>query len=368
MSRLCIVGILLVSGCRGTDEPVPVHLGHVATLSGLGKQPGEQAVHGIRLAVEEIDKDVAKYLGRKVVVRHTDAKDSLDAFETEAVRLAAVSQVRGLYGGLTEEEVRRLDLSRVPVVTPLGLRPRTLSDLVFSIGITPEVQGKTLAQYIAEELNTTAVLVLVDDSRDESLLFSEAFARGFVASWKRKHGEETALPRVLRFGTDRQLAKLAADMPKLDANVLVFAGTARDLKNLPGAWLKDESTLVFAGDDGSLAGAETTVGRPMVRLTAFHPDGSPRGAEFARRYRDAFKEAPGVQAALAYEGIMLLVEALRTGQAPAPDKIRDELLKIKDFSGLSGKLAFTAERQLARPVFVVHSDGSEKKLLKRYDP
>jgi branched-chain amino acid transport system substrate-binding protein len=94
----------------------------------------------------------------------------------------------------------------------------------------------------------------------------------------------------------------------------------------------------------------------------------PQTTAFASKYRESFKEEPDVHAALAYDGIRILVDALRRGQSSAPDVLVKELRQTKDFPGLTGPLAFGADQLVERPIFVGHMSGPGFVALKRYDP
>src|ERR1700678_1260326 len=87
-------------GCKGKSPP-PLVVGHVAAVRGPEKKPGVQASLGIRLALEELNKDAEK---QRIEVRHTDTRGSLDTFETQGVRLLAVNRVAALLGGDSTEE------------------------------------------------------------------------------------------------------------------------------------------------------------------------------------------------------------------------------------------------------------------------
>src|SRR5207248_5323837 len=87
-----------LTGCTGRT-PAPIWVAHVATLSGPDKDAGEAAAHGIRLAVEEINKDPSAGVGRPFKVIRSDARGKAEGFEAEAVRLAAINRVAFLLGG-----------------------------------------------------------------------------------------------------------------------------------------------------------------------------------------------------------------------------------------------------------------------------
>jgi ABC-type branched-subunit amino acid transport system substrate-binding protein len=88
-----------------------------------------------------------------------------------------------------------------------------------------------------------------------------------------------------------------------------------------------------------------------------------------KSYRDAFKAEPDVRAALGYEALRLLAEAIKQADHPyAADKVRDALREVKDFSGVAGPLTVTKEQHVRRPVFAARLGADGPALVKRYAP
>src|SRR5689334_11742748 len=104
--RFVMLVALLMLGCGRSSTPTPIVVGHVADLSGPGRKAGEQASRGIRLALEDINKDATL---RPIVVRHVDTQGKIEAFESQSVRLATMNRIAALLGGTTAEEVVRMD-------------------------------------------------------------------------------------------------------------------------------------------------------------------------------------------------------------------------------------------------------------------
>src|SRR5205823_130248 len=100
--RLLLLFAVSIAGCGGSATPEPIYIGHVANLSGPQHQAGDQAALGMRLALR--DKDAGQIDGRPLVVRHTDTRGQLEAYEAQAVRLVAISKVAALYGGTSPAE------------------------------------------------------------------------------------------------------------------------------------------------------------------------------------------------------------------------------------------------------------------------
>ncbi len=73
--------------------------------------------------------------------------------------------------------------------------------------------------------------------------------------------------------------------------------------------------------------------------------------DFHRRYRERFGEAPEAFAAHAYDGMTLLIQAIRnTGLNRV--RIRDELTSLKSFRGVTGEITFDATWNDVGPVWM----------------
>jgi branched-chain amino acid transport system substrate-binding protein len=151
----------------------------------------------------------------------------------------------------------------------------------------------------------------------------------------------------------------------------VFAGAAADFEALRQAWGSAAPRLAFAGDDGSWQPQTGVAGQPVLVVTAFAlAKDNAKGQEFAKKYRAATGDDPDVHAAVAYDNVRLVAEALKQGVPEKADKLAEELAKIQDFPGLTGPLSFKGERQLRRPAFVAALDGPTRlpAVLKKIDP
>jgi len=361
-----------LAGCGGSSSPPPIFLGHVATLSGPDAQAGKSAEQGIRLALEDLGAAASANLqGRPLVVRHVDAAGSLDNMEAQAARLVSVNKAVGLLGGVTKDEALRLDRSRVPVLSPVGFRTSAMSELLFTTGLAPTTQGQVLAQFLADEA-PEAGTVIVDPRREESLVFAEHFRRAWAdAMSKRDSKTETPRWTEVTLPKDPKLAEWGAGVIQSKPPTIVFTGVAADFETLRRAWGAAAPRLVFAGDDGSWADGNAIAGHTVYVATAFAVGKEETKAlEFAKKYRAANREEPDVQAVVAYDNVRLFAEALAKGQSTAPDKLREELLKLQDFPGVTGPLTFTRDQHLKRTVFIARIEGAARipTAVKSYSP
>lgn len=361
-----------LAGCGGESGPPPIYVGQVATLSGPDRFAGEQAMRGIRLAVQEQVKEAEKDKLRPIHVRHTDTRGKLEAFEGEAVRLVAVNRVVALLGGATPAEVIRLDKAQAPLLAPIGLRTRDMSEMVFLTGLSPAFQGNVLARFASKELKITAAISLVADERsDAALAVAEAFANAWATpiAGKDSKGSENR-PKIWRFGKDRAVVDLAKALAETKPGALLFAGTPQDLSAFVKAMRPLPAIILFGGEDGASRGLLETPGANGTYLsTAYVRDlDPPRAKEFAAEFSKSFSEEPDVHAALAHDSARLLFEAIRACKSDlTTERLRKELGQLKDFPGITGPLAFR-DRELRRPAFIVRLDKGKASMLKKYEP
>jgi branched-chain amino acid transport system substrate-binding protein len=347
---LLSLAVLVCAGCRNPSQPPPLVIGHVASLTGDGAA-GKQAERGIKLALEELGAKASEKLNdRPLVVRHVDAAGSLDVLEAAAARLVSVNGAIGLLGGTSPEEAARLDRARVPVLSSAGSRPGGIGDLVFTTGLSTARQGEVLSRYFAGEGGDVALIV------DGSSTASQAGGEAFKTSWTEVAKKDAGRLHEFVLADKDDRAKLLGRVAEVKPKTVVFAGAADALLALKRQWKGSEARWAYIGPEGALGGAEAA--KVLVAASFALDRESAKIEEFVKKYRGKFGEEPTVHAALAYDNLRLFVAALQEGQSRAPEKLRDELLKIKDFAGVTGPLSFDGQHHLRRPAFIAEVNAA----------
>jgi branched-chain amino acid transport system substrate-binding protein len=368
-ATLLLILLAVLPGCGPAPAPAPIYLGHVAAMNGPARSAGAQETLGIRLAIEELQRAGEGNVGdRPIHVKHAEAGEE-GTMEAQAVRLAAVGRVAALYGGQTPEEVTLLERSRVPVLTPLGWRPRGASELVFSTGVTPSARGQKLARFAVLDQDVQSIVLFVDQRQEEARRLADAFEQEFPRACKDKHAkdkhgkENSGKAERVAFGVDADFGELARAVEPTKVQAALFAGSASDYESWRQA-LKDRKVLLFFGGERPAA---TDLGDAFF-VSAFAIDKeTSKTVAFAERFRGAFKQEPDVHAALAYDGVRLLIDALRRAYLHRAEALVDELRKTKDFPGLTGPLTFGPDQQMRRPVYICRMSGNQPVPVKRYD-
>lgn len=85
---------------------------------------------------------------------------------------------------------------------------------------------------------------------------------------------------------------------------------------------------------------------------------------FVKEYKDVYKVEPDQFAALAYDSLGMMAEALKTSGVDRA-KLRDALANIKDYDGVTGKTSFDENRDVAKNMVIIQIKDGKFNLYKK---
>jgi branched-chain amino acid transport system substrate-binding protein len=367
------------AACGPHAEPEPLTIGQLVALSGPNKLTGEHATNGAGLAVEVALREERRVLGRKVAVRHVDTRGELDLVQAEAVRLLTLNRIVALLGGVdpaaNEQLARSVQTYGVPVLLASDVATLPVGDSVFCLDASPESRGEALARYAARDLHCRRAVALTDDHAGPGV----PLAASFIKRWRQEHPD------------DKEAFAQAWSCPNEGAWNEAFSRTlaAKPDAVLLAVGLNEfpqlRRRLVATGFKGPVFyGGEDKGADPLADLRREEPAGEgstvylatgfstraelgTKGQAFVREYEEKFGEPPDLAAALAYDGVQLLIDALDRAKTAQPPRLTEELMADTDFPGVTGSLSL-AGRQARRPVFVVKLHAGEVKVVGTFGP
>jgi branched-chain amino acid transport system substrate-binding protein len=363
LPRLALLLILVpFAGCSRRTEEEPFLVGHVAPFSGRDRLIGEHTQRGMRLALAEANQ--TPIAGRLVAVVHADSRSDPAVARAELVRLATLNKVLAVLGG-EPDDVERLVAAGGPYSLPLltAAIPRSSASQegVFSLDVTTDFRGEVLARFADKELKANRAVVLVDESRPVCAAVSTAFAQ----KWR---GGDKKTVQSHSLDLKAEGSKVVGLLG--EAQVVVFAGTAKDFARARAALEKERKTpkFIFAGEAAEWArlAADLEAGRDVYAANVYAPPGlSKDGKRFVARYRKQFEEGSDLYAFEGYELASVIVEALRETRGVGGAKLREELAKEREFPGLTGTVRFK-QGHAVRPLYVLRRGEEEQ--AKEYKP
>jgi ABC-type branched-subunit amino acid transport system substrate-binding protein len=258
----------------------------------------------------------------------------------------------------------------VPLVTQAELVPNALGENVFTVNVGPNREGQILARFVVAELRASKVAMITDGRLASLAALSEAFSREFAKAGG-KRVEPFAYKR--KDAQEKTSADLGVDVKRMQPDAVVYLGTAADLGNvrrlLQNAGVK--APLLFGGGANQLAAllADRDASDGVYCATAYvHNVDTAQNQGFALVFRERFHEAPDIHAALAYDGIRLLLEALSRADSLNGAGVRAKLADPDfRFESLTGQLSFDSHHLARRAAFIISLHNGEARIIKRYE-
>jgi branched-chain amino acid transport system substrate-binding protein len=231
--------------------------------------------------------------------------------------------------------------ARVVMVAPMSTNPQTTLDkrFVFRVPYLDTFQGSVIAHFAREKLLARTAAVLYDEAQDYNRTLSEVFMKVFREKGGRVVAQETyTTDRNTDF--TRQLTRIAAVkpdvlfLPNYAADALLQARTARSLG----------ITAVLLGGDGwdtkGFAAEKAFEGAFATRH--WHPDlQTAKAKSFTEAYLAAFQRLPQDVAATTYDALQLLFAAAESAGSTSPEAIRQGLLGLRDYPGVTGSILYS---------------------------
>ncbi|GMU54314.1 MAG: branched-chain amino acid ABC transporter substrate-binding protein [Candidatus Xenobia bacterium] len=176
--------------------------------------------------------------------------------------------------------------------------------------------------------------------------------------------EEMEYTRLLSGYFKARFVELGGQLTE-DGADLVFLAVGPEAAQSKAAELRSAgfSGPILGGDSLDLAGWQ--VDQVYFTTHAFldrHP-------EFVQRYTEVYGEPPDAFSALGYDTMMLLASAMVRAGSFEPERIRKAMADTREFSGLTGRLAYDEGQRIPRKsVFLVEISGGKRKLVREVVP
>lgn len=313
-------------------------VGVIVQLSGTSAQFGL----GVQKAVQVAQQDLKERSVIDLTVHYEDHQQQaqlgllgfeklVDNYDVPVVIANASPVVLAIGPAAADREVLVYNFA---AVSP---RIRELAPWVVTGTPTAERDAVELASYMYNELNLrNPAIIHVNDQN--GVTFTEAFSNAFTS-----HGGKIAAVEMNeQAAVDMRTQLIKIKNANADALVILsnipeggyIAAQAKELGlNLPlfsNTFIMDPENFRVGG--GALNGLRGVT-------LAFVPDAHPNTAEFAKKFEVLAGRAPSVTEALAYDGTMLVGEAIaKVGEDPAA--IREYIVSVKDWDATTGKFNF----------------------------
>lgn len=360
---LAFCAVVVLSACSDREKKTPsfpqakapaavtVRLGVILPETGDLAKYGKTSRAAVELAAEEINDNPAATFRIQCIFED----DGLSAEKglSAARKLIDTDKVPILIGPLASTITRAVapvaQKAGVVLLSPGSSAPgiTDAGSLIFRNCLSDEYEGNAMATFARDHLRLKKVAVYYINN-DFGVGLSKVFQEEF-----KKSGEVVLTESFSQGARDHRaaLTKLKAANPEAvylvgyDEMISVFR-QAKELafttQWLGTTFLNDQSLVDKTGNDADNAVLAAWVFDPKSktpRIKAF--------SESIRKQTGGLE--PDVYCANSYDAIYLIAEAVRL-RGPLPDQVRQGLMAVKEFEGVTGKTTFTTNREVMKEI------------------
>lgn len=369
LAALALAVTITGCGSSSADNSV-IRLGANLELSGNSASYGASAKNGIEMAVKEIN-DNGGLLGKRIEISTSDNRS--EATEAlNAMQKLLDDNVNFVVGPDTSSGtlvcITTADQEKIPVITPYGTNPditvdsidKTVHPYVFRAAFIDTFQGKVMANFVTNNLHAKKAAIYVDNSSD----YSKGLQKFFAQEFEKSGGSIVDTEAYLQKDTDFKaaLTKIKAANP----DVIFVPGYYQEVGMIIKQAREMGITQPIVGGDGwdsaklmEIAGADNL--KNCYFGNHYSADDTSQTVQtFVANYQEAYHQKPDAPAALAYDSVMLLAQAIKDAQTTDSEQVKNALANIKDFDGVTGKITFNENHDpIKSAVILTFKDGKQ---------
>ncbi len=347
------LGVCLVNPGWAADM---IKIGFDIELTGDIPKVGEASKFTGEMLKEQINKNGGLKVGNKFYMLnfiYEDNEAKAESAAAAALKLITQDQVLGIVGPQASKQAipagEVADTNQCILITGWSTNPKTTANRpwVFRACFLDPFQGPVLAKFATEELKAKKAAVLYDIASD----YPKGLAEFFKEAFEKIHGKGSVAAFETFTTKDRdfsaQLTKIVASKadilftPQYYDEVPLIVKQAHEM-----GWKKP----ILGSDSWDSAELMTLCGKDCIGsfFSTHYAAPGAKGAtkQFIEQYKAKYGYEPDAVAALTWDAARLLLQAIQntgglTGDVKKDRKaIRDQLAKIKEFDGITGKMSF----------------------------
>jgi branched-chain amino acid transport system substrate-binding protein len=337
-------------------------IGFFGDLTGPTFNFGLSAKNGVLMAADEINQ-AGGINGHQIDIVIEDDKGSPEEAAQAAGKLIDRYKVVAIIGagasGNSLAAAPKAQSALVPLIAPSSTNPAVTQagDYIFRACFIDAFQGEVMAKFAANTLKAKKAAIMLD--------FNSPYSRGltqyFEFSFAKLGGEISAKQSYSQGDADYrgQLSLIKAANP----DVIYIPGYYGDVAIIAKQARQLGLSVPLLGADGWDAPELWDLGGDAMNGTYISnhysaDDPSESIQKFVKAYRQRYSNlTPDAHAALAYDALRFLAEAIqRVGTTDGP-RLRDALAETKNFAGVTGIISMDRDRNAVKPAVVLKLDN-----------
>jgi len=340
-----------------------IDIGAVFPMTGNIATYGQESINGMKLALKKINKDKLKNKELKLIIEDNKG-EPLDS--ANAVRkLISVDKVVAILGSVASSNTLAgapiAQKSKTPMLTPASTNEAVTKqgDYISRTCFTDAFQGVVMAKFAYESLEKKKAAIIIDMSSDYSKGLAKVFKKKFKElggsiintefSYQQKDTDFRSLLRKVK--RKRPDVIFLPGLPGYYTEVGLILNQARSMG----------MDLPFLGGDGwdspklqELAGEEGIKNNYIS--SHFSPDDTdPLVKKFVEDYKETYGQNPGAMAALGYDGLLVLADAISRAKGLDSKSIKLAINNTSNFKGVTGTITLNKNRDAQKSAVVLET-------------
>ncbi len=359
------------SGSGGGVSEQEIRVGEFASMTGGTASFGKSSHNGTLMAVDELNER-GGVLGRKVRLLTEDDQSKAGEAATVVRKLISRDRIVALLGEVASsrslEAAPIAQQAKIPMISPASTNPKVteVGDYIFRVCFIDPFQGTVLAKFALSK-GWKKVAILTDVKQEYSVGLTQFFEKHFT------EGGGTVVQKQTYSSGDKDFKAPLTTIGGGAPDAILAAGyyTETGLIALQARELGIQVPLF--GGDGWDSPSLVEVGGKAIEGCFFSnhfsgEDPAPVIQEFLKRYQKKFGAEADAMAALGYDSMMLLADAMTRAGTTEGAKVRDALAATKTFTGVTGAINLTAERNANKPAVMLEVKGGKFRYVETVQP
>ncbi len=343
--------LALLSACGGPAASKTINIGGTYNLTGAMASLDVPASHGSLLAVKEINA-AGGVLGMQIKFILYDGKTDSATNGNIATQLINSDKVVAIVGNTDSDSALAIgpiaQKAGIPYLTAGATSPKLpdqVGDYMFLAPFGDNVQAAAGAEFMFNKLNCKTAWRFWDKGAEYTTLLAKYWQTRFEELGGKVVLDDTYTQGDTDFSA--QITRLKALSPQPDC-MYVAALQASDAGAIAKQLRDAGITLPMVGGDGydgpelvgvGGKGAENVFFTTHAFISA--DKGSDRMKAFIAAYNAEYKTDPeSAFAALGYDAVYMMADAIKRANSTDPKAIRDALAATKGFVGVTGTVTY----------------------------
>jgi len=349
-----------VSSGDGTGT---ILVGYYGDLSGRTSSFGQSTKNGIEMAADEINK-AGGINGRQVQIITEDDQGEPNKAATVVSKLINQDKVQAILGEVASSNslaaAPKAQEAKVPMISPSSTNPAVtqVGDYIFRVCFIDPFQGEVMAKFAANNLKAKRAAILYDFNADYSRGLYQFFKRSFT-----QMGGQIVSEQSYTQG-DRDFSGQLTAIRSASPDVIYVPGYYGEVGVIANQTKQLGIKAPLLGGDGCDAPQLWQLGGAALNgdYISNHysvDDPSPAIQKFVADYKARYKALPDALAALGYDSMKVLADAIKRAGGTESAKLRDAIAQTADFIGVTGAITIDADRNAKKPAVVLKLQDSK---------